>query len=41
MQELDEAGVLTIDIAVLGTAGGQFSVVNGIPTQEETPTENQ
>ena len=41
MQELDEAGVLTTDIAVLGTAGGQFSVVNGIPTQEETPTENQ
>ena len=34
MKELDEAGVLTTDAAVLGTAGGQFSVVNGTPIQD-------
>lgn len=41
MKELDEAGVLTTDAAVLGTAGGQFSVVNGTSTQEESSNENQ
>jgi hypothetical protein len=41
MKELDEAGVLTTDAAVLGTAGSQFSVVNGTPTQNEVSGENQ
>jgi hypothetical protein len=40
MKELDEAGVLTTDIAVLSTAGAQYSVIKG-EAKEENKTSEQ
>ena len=39
MKELDEAGVLTTDIAVLSTAGAQYSVIKGEAKEEDKTPE--